>query len=165
LATRTELSMGKSLETKEQCASFLYGFWKKREKAEEPVAYLWDSHVKKVAFVTQNYKSNLRPGYKTDRGRVFLMYGIPSNLERFPAETGALPYEIWRYDRLGAQNNVIFIFYDPDLATNEYPLLHSSKYGEVNNPRWRSIILKQNSTHIDYEGQNSDWDTKLNPND
>ena len=86
---------------------------------------------------------------------MFLKYGIPEDVERHPSKPNLLPYETWRYNRLGRQTNVVFIFYDPDLATNDYPLLHSTKYGEENNPRWRSQLAAGNAgltpQGIDYE--------------
>lgn len=159
-----EIEMGKQLKTKEQMVNYLYSFWKKREKPEYSVSYLWDTHLKKLDYVNQNFKSVLRPGWQTDRGRVFMLYGIPSNVERYPAETNLLPYEVWRYDRLGAQSSVQFIFCDTDLATNEYTIIHSTKYGELNNPRWRAIVTK-GVAPIDYESDPAKMDTKLNIND
>lgn len=163
-SSNTEVEMGRQLKTKEQMVNYLYSFWKKREKPEQSVTFLWETHLKKLAYVNQNFKSVLRPGWQTDRGRVFMIYGIPSNVERYPAETNLLPYEVWRYDRLAAQANVQFIFCDTDLATNEYTIIHSTKYGEVNNPRWRSIITK-GMAPLDYEHDPATLDTKLNPND
>jgi hypothetical protein len=64
-----------------------------------------------------------------------------------------VPYEIWTYNKLGVQPGVIFVFADNDLITNEYPLLHSTKYGEANNPRWRLDLLSRfkDANTVDYD--------------
>ena len=37
-------------------------------------------------------------GWKTDRGRIFILYGEPSEIERFPNQMDTKPYEIWHYN-------------------------------------------------------------------
>ena len=84
----------------------------------------------------------MRPGWQTDRGRVLLKYGPPDDEQVFLTETDKYPYIIWTYNRLGNQSNVYFVFYDPDLGTNEFPLLHSTLKGEPYNANWRLQLMK-----------------------
>jgi GWxTD domain-containing protein len=152
IATEQEANFVKALETIEQKKNFLYSFLDKRRKPEQQVLDLWNGHLAALSYTNQEFKSSFREGWQTDRGRVFLKYGIPNDVERYPSKSNLLPYELWRYNRLGQQTNVIFIFYDPDLATNEYPLLHSTKYGEENNPRWRSQLSNNGGPDgVDFE--------------
>ena len=83
------------------------------------------------------YKSVYQPGWKTARGRVLLTYGPPNDIEMNISENSSYPHYIWRYNKLGVQAGVMFVFYDPDRATEDWPLLHSDKLGERSNPRWR----------------------------
>lgn len=151
-----------------QKRNYLYSFWEKRkETPNQSVASLWNSHLVAVKYCNQHFGSDLREGWQTDRGRVFLKYKIPSDLERFPSEPNMVPYERWQYDRLDQQSKVEFIFYDPDL-TDEYQLLHSNKYGEVYNPRWQEQLLNRGRVpgSMDYEQTNRMLrsNTKLDPN-
>ncbi|MEM6347896.1 MAG: GWxTD domain-containing protein [Bacteroidota bacterium] len=167
-ATEQEQNFARILETYDQKRNFIYSFFSKRVKRQEKVIAQWKGHLLALDYVNENFDSSLRDGWQTDRGRVFLQYGIPNDIERFPAETGVVPYEIWRYNRVGAQTNIVFIFYDPDLALNEYPLLHSNKYGEINNPRWRSMLVGKGRvpSELDYERTNTGFpDSKLNIDD
>lgn len=142
ISTDQEYAFARRLESYEQKQNYLYNFWSKRKRTQEQsVAEVWTDYYKRLKYCNDEFDSALRPGSATDRGRVFLSYGVPNDVERFPYEDDRLPYEIWRYDRIDAQNKVVFIFYDNDLATNEYPLLHSNKYGELNNPSWRRQLL------------------------
>lgn len=170
ISTEQEKQFIRVLESRDQKKNYLLSFWEKRKKfPNQKVATLWRGHLMALDYVNQNFNSNLNEGWRTDRGRIFLKYGIPSDVERYMSESAAVPWELWRYDRLGAQSNVIFVFYDPDLTTGEYPLLHSSKYGEVYNPRWQEQITDRNSSHtpsaIDFDRTNSQIiNDKLDPN-
>ncbi|MEZ4774851.1 MAG: GWxTD domain-containing protein [Bacteroidia bacterium] len=171
ISTEQEYNFARALESLSQKKNFLYTFFEKRKtNPRQKVQALWNGHLAALDYVNQQFKSSFREGWQTDRGRAFIKYGIPSDVERYPGESSIIPYEIWRYDRLGAQNNVIFIFYDSDLASNEYVLLHSNKYGEISNPRWKEQLQNKGLVPgtIDFERNESlqnRFDTKLNPND
>jgi hypothetical protein len=88
--------------------------------------------------VNQNFGTPSRPGYKTDRGRVYLQYGAPYDIVTSVNEPGAYPYEIWFYTTLpDKQTNIGFAFYEPSLASNDYILLHSNARGELHDMRWK----------------------------
>ncbi|MEL6590963.1 MAG: GWxTD domain-containing protein [Bacteroidota bacterium] len=168
-ATEQEKNFARILETYDQKKNFLYSFFAKRnDNRPQKVIAQWKGHLLALDYVNENFDSSLRDGWQTDRGRVFLQYGIPNDIERFPGESTTVPYEIWRYNRVGAQTNIVFIFFDPDLALNEYPLLHSNKYGEINNPRWQSMLVGKGRvpSELDYERTNSGFpNSKLNLDD
>jgi GWxTD domain-containing protein len=162
-ATSQEINLVQVLPDFETKKNFLYTFFERRRSTpDQQVEALWRGHLLALDYVNQHFTSRLREGWRTDRGRIFMQYGIPNDVERFPSETGLLPYEIWRYNRLGPQTNVVFIFYDPDLATQEYPLLHSTKYGELSNPAWQRALIRGASQGIDFEEyQNAPYLPKL----
>lgn len=167
-ATEQEQNFARILETYEQKKNFVFSFFSKRVKRQEKVIAQWKGHLLALDYVNESFKSSMRDGWQTDRGRVFLQYGIPNDIERFPAEASLVPYEIWRYNRVGAQTNIVFVFYDPDLALNEYPLLHSNKYGEPNNPRWQSMLVGKGRVPagVDYERNDNGFpNSKLNLDD
>jgi len=94
-----------------------------------------------VKAINDKFGTIMFHGHETDRGNMFLKYGEPSEI--IPGnDPGAVPYEIWIYDVLNvtSQTNVKTIFYNPDLATNTFPLLHSEIRGERNNPDWETYM-------------------------
>lgn len=155
ISTSTELNFVKALNNFEDKKSFFYGFWDKRRN--EPLKYTdinnWFEFHKLIQYANQKFKSRLRDGWETDRGRVLLQYGIPNDIQTYPSMNNTVPYDIWTYNKLGVQPAVIFVFADNDLITNEYPLIHSTKYGEANNPRWRLDLLSRfkDANTVDYD--------------
>jgi len=101
-----------------------------------------------VIAVQHSFGTRIMAGYDTDRGRIYLKYGEPSVRNVMDKEPGAYPYEIWTYYKLGDnQTNRKFVFYDPDLATNNYRLIHSDANGEIYDANW-SMKLKKRNTQV-----------------
>ncbi|MCI4668713.1 MAG: GWxTD domain-containing protein [Bacteroidia bacterium] len=168
-ATIDERNFIKVLENYQQKKNFIFSYFERRKSSDKTVRALWNGHLMALKYVNQEFKSALKEGWQTDRGRVLLTHGIPNHVDRHPSQSGMIPYEIWRYNKLGPQNSVLFVFYDPDLATNEYQLLHSNKYGEINNPRWRTLLDSRNkgqtSDLLDYESDRTIYNPKLDLDD
>ncbi len=92
-------------------------------------------------YVDERFKSGFGYGFETDRGRVFLKYGKPSQVITETAEPEAYPYEIWVYNRTpDGQTRVKFLFYNPSLAADQMILLHSTAIGETYNDKWERIL-------------------------
>ncbi len=140
LATPTEKSFMKTLSSFSEKKRFFVAFWKKREG--QPGSPTFKEFLYRFEYAQQHFKSTLRPGYKTDRGRVFIQYGPPNDMQFWLNEPDKYPYMIWTYNQIGSQSNVFFVFYDPDLITGEFPLLHSNKIGELQNRNWRAFLLR-----------------------
>lgn len=106
----------------------------------------WDVYNKNVQLVNRSYSSQIKRGYETDRGRVYLKYGTPDNIYTSNHEPSNYPYEIWHYFQVNGETNKKFVFYNPDIVGEDYQLLHSDVLGEVNNPYWQKELTKRNST-------------------
>jgi len=114
-------------------------FWMNRN-ASDPAA-AWQEYSKEIKMVNDNYGTTIYYGFQTDRGRVRLQYGAPTDILNSQREPGALPYEIWTYNQIAnGQTNVKFVFFNQDLVTNTYELIHSTANGEIRNDQWQRII-------------------------
>ncbi|MCS6789549.1 MAG: GWxTD domain-containing protein [Bacteroidia bacterium] len=140
LATPVEKSFMQTFQSLSDKKKFFVAFWKKREG--QPNAITFKEYLKRFEYAQQHFKSTMRPGWRTDRGRVMIQYGAPNDIQYFYNEPDKYPYQIWTYNQIGSQGQVIFVFYDPDLITGEYPLLHSNKIGEIQNRNWRAFLLR-----------------------
>ena len=85
----------------------------------------WMKYKRQVQLVERVYSNNFQEGFETDRGRVYLQYGAPTNIIKRDNSTNEYPFEIWVYNEIGKFSNKRFIFYNPDLVNNTYRLLHS----------------------------------------
>ncbi|MCS7028284.1 MAG: GWxTD domain-containing protein [Bacteroidia bacterium] len=141
ISDEAEVAYAKSLSNIDEKRKFLYNFWLKRND-NDPIKSMraWLEYKQRIDLVNEKYKSQLRKGYLTDRGRVALTYGLPNDIQVVPRENNTYPHEIWYYYKLNGQANVRFIFYDKDYTTNDLRLLHSDLYGELQNSRWEAVL-------------------------
>lgn len=130
---------------------FFSQFWSKRNK-ENPLVS-WYQYYNNVVIVNNSYSTLKIKGYKTDRGQIFLRYGAPNEIEKFPFTPEYYPYEIWYYYQALDQNDVMFIFYSRDLVTGFYELIHSTARNEVYNPAWKLILKAKGPKQIEVDAK------------
>ena len=135
-------------------------FWQNRDELNAEQA--WSKYELEIRKTDKEFATGIKRGFETDRGRVYLQYGPPNSIAKQYNEPSAYPYEIWHYYKLGNQSNKKFVFYNPDLATNDFELLHSNAMGEINNYSWQIMINKRNTTtrSIDDERGSKHWGNK-----
>jgi GWxTD domain-containing protein len=117
----------------------------------------WLKYKAQVIYVQKIYGNNFQEGFETDRGRVYLKYGAPNQVNERESSPSEYPYEIWTYNKIGVYSNRRFVFYNPDLVNNAYRLLHSDMIGELKNPAWPQILAKRNTYNgnVDNPNQNN----------
>ncbi len=116
---------------------WLFEFWRKLDS--EPRTIVNETrldYLRRIQIANQRYRSFREEGWKTDRGRVFLLYGDPTSSMAYPNEQGMRPYEVWYYDEL--ESGVQFVFVDFNMD-REYRLVHSNKRGEISNNGWKDM--------------------------
>ena len=130
---------------------FFLNFWMTRNSLNPELE--WEKYKLELKKVDKAFGTKVHKGYETDRGRVYLQYGPPNTRTQQYNEPSAYPYEIWHYYKVGNFSNRKFVFYSPELASNNFELLHSDMFGEVNNYRWQAMLQKRNTTfeNIDTE--------------
>jgi GWxTD domain-containing protein len=119
---------------------YFLAFWRHRK----PLApeETWKKYHRKVKDANRLFKSGLRAGYKTDRGRVWLTYGKPDQRERRDMEPNMPAYIIWQYNKIQGdfvmtQNNKMFVFGEFEPSTQEFQQIHSTAIGELQSRDWR----------------------------
>jgi len=124
---KTQYEALKGVEAKRK---FMSDFWRHRAPGER------EEYLARVAYANTNFRVLSREGYRTDRGRVVIMYGQPDDVERHPNETETRPYEIWSYNNI--QGGVIFVFVLRNSAS-DYELVHSTHRNELHDENWDRI--------------------------
>jgi len=121
------------LQTNEEREQFIEQFWQRRSPDPDSVDNPFkEEHYRRIAYANEHYASGI-PGWKTDRGRIYIMYGKPDTLEshtqgedyeRPSAEGGGstktYAWELWTYHYIeGIGENVELEFVDPS-GTGEF---------------------------------------------
>ena len=131
---------------------YFLNFWRNRNQLEPGRA--WEEYKEKLALVDEKFGYGGVKGYQTDRGRVYLQYGAPNNVQDVKYDSDNHPYSVWRYDKLSecyrvALNGLTdrkFIFYSPSNEMLGYEVLHSNVPGEVQNDQWEFTLSKRQTT-------------------
>ncbi len=138
----------------EEMKKYILLFWKGRNPVNPESE--WLKYKVLVDYVNKLYSTQVKKGYDSDRGRVYLKYGAPDNVIESKHEPSAYPYEIWQYYVIGNQRDRRFVFYNPTLVGNDYQLLHSDVRGELYDKNWERRLSGRNNTIYDFNATESD---------
>jgi GWxTD domain-containing protein len=123
------------LNTDEEREQFIEQFWLRRDPTPDTTENEFkEEHYRRIAYANDHFASGI-PGWKTDRGRIYITFGPPDEIESHPSggsyerpmeegggETSTYPFEQWRYRYIdGIGNNVILEFVDTTMS-GEYHL-------------------------------------------
>ena len=129
-----------SLQIVEAKRKFLYNYWHKSDSdLTIPPSERRLKHLERVEYVNKKFGAFSQNGIDTDRGRVYIKYGPPDDIENHHNDPGAKPFEIWEYNSL--EGGVIFVFGDIS-GYNNYELIHSTKRGEIYDQRWQQRVFE-----------------------
>jgi len=135
IITPEERSAFLHLSTNEEREQFIEQFWQRRNPDPDSAENTFkEEHYRRIAYANEHYASGI-PGWKTDRGKIYIMWGPPDEIESHPSggsydrpaqegggQTSTYPFEDWRYRYLeGLGNDVNLEFVDPSM-TGEYHL-------------------------------------------
>src|ERR1019366_5843960 len=114
------------LATDEEREQFIEQFWLRRDPTPDTEENEFkEEHYRRIAYSNDHYASGI-PGWKTDRGRIYIVFGKPDEIESHPSggtyerpmeegggETSTFPFENWRYRYIdGIGQEVIMEFVD-----------------------------------------------------
>jgi GWxTD domain-containing protein len=110
IITDEERKAFKQLNTDEEREQFVENFWLRRDPTPDTVENEYkEEHYRRIAYANEHYASGI-PGWKTDRGRIYITFGPPDEVDSHPSggtyerpaaegggETSTYPFEDWRY--------------------------------------------------------------------
>lgn len=135
IITDEEEQAFKRLTADEERYQFIEQFWLRRDPSPDSLQNeARDEHYRRIAYANERFSSG-RPGWRSDRGRIYITFGPPDQIESHPSggqydrpleegggTTSTFPFEIWRYRYLEGPdlgNEVVVEFVDPTM-TGEY---------------------------------------------
>lgn len=140
IASSDEIKRWNSLNNIEAKRVFLFNFWKQRDpNPNTPENERKLEYFERVKKADEMFRGTREKGWRSDRGRVFIVYGEPSEIDRYPNEMDAYPYEIWSYNNI--EGGVIFVFGDIT-GTGQLFLIHSTHRGEMHDENWFRRVQK-----------------------
>jgi GWxTD domain-containing protein len=138
LASADEIKRFKQMTTQAAKRDFLAKFWSDVEQGQGGRRSIDRTlYLHRVTIANQRYRGMGKEGWQTDRGRVYLLYGEPDEVERFPNSDNSKPYEIWHYYQI--ESGVEFDFIDRSGFGN-YTLVNSTKRGEIQDSGWQQYL-------------------------
>jgi GWxTD domain-containing protein len=97
IAKDDEWSKLKEANTPEEKQARFLEFWKKRDpNPNTPRNERMEDYYQRVAYANKHF-GHYQPGWRTDMGMVYLIFGPPNNVERHPFDIDSKPYEVWTY--------------------------------------------------------------------
>lgn len=130
IITDEERAAFKKLQTDEEREQFIEQFWLRRDPTPDSIENEFkEEHYRRIAYANEHYASGI-PGWKTDRGRIYITYGPPDEIESHPSggtyerppeegggTTSTFPFEQWRYRYIeDIGNDIIIEFVDPTMS-------------------------------------------------
>lgn len=141
LTTSDSLRVWKSGLTVEGKRNFLTQFWAQRDPTPStPKNELREQFYNLISVANRQYREGgniASPGWKTDRGRVFVKYGRPADMLDRPTPSGkSPPYQVWRY---ASGRDTYYIFADRS-GFGAYKLIATNNLRETQAPGFREIL-------------------------
>ncbi len=130
-----ETNKFKSLKSLDDKRKFLFNFWTtKKNSSNDRILDSRIVYLKRVNEANKLYPENFKEGWRSDRGRIYIVYGKPDDIERHPFESNLKSYEIWKYNSVEGGGECVFIELQP--STGSYWLVHSTFRDELKNDNW-----------------------------
>jgi GWxTD domain-containing protein len=114
-----------SLSNDEEREAFIENFWLRRNpNPDSPENEFREEHYRRIAYANEHFAAG-KPGWKTDRGRIYIMWGPADSIDAHPSggmyerpseegggETSTFPFEVWHYrylEGIGENTDLEFV--------------------------------------------------------
>lgn len=139
IITKDEKEAYKKLTTDEERENFIENFWRRRDPNPDTEENEYrEEYFERIAYANEHFASGI-PGWKTDRGRIYIAHGKPDSVEAHPSggsydrpsyegggSTTTYPFETWFYRHLdGVGDGLEIEFVDPT-GTGEYRIAQNA---------------------------------------
>lgn len=139
IITKEERRAFMALQTDEERENFIENFWRRRDPNPDTEENEFrEEYYERIAYANERFTSGI-PGWRTDRGRIYIAWGKPDSIESRPSggaydrpsyegggTTTTYPFEIWFYRHLdGVGDGIEIEFVDPT-GTGEYRIARNA---------------------------------------
>jgi GWxTD domain-containing protein len=158
IITDEEQKAFKLLSNDEERDQFIEAFWQRRDPTPDTIENEFkEEHYRRMAYANEHFAAGI-PGWKSDRGRIYIMYGPADEIESHPSggtyerpmdegggSTSTFPFEDWRYRYLeGVGQEVIIEFVDTCMCGDYHMTMdRSEKDALLNTPNAGLTLYEQ----------------------
>jgi GWxTD domain-containing protein len=135
IITDEELSAFKKLSNNAERDTFIESFWQRRDPTPDTAENEYkEEHYRRIAYANEHFAAGV-PGWRTDRGRIYIMFGKPDSIDAHPmggpyqrpdeeggGQTETFPFETWRYRYLEGIGQEIEIEFVDDCNCGAYEM-------------------------------------------
>jgi len=121
------------LSNDEERDNFIEAFWQRRDPTPDTAENEFkEEHYRRIAYANEHFPAGI-PGWKTDRGRIYIVFGPPDEIESHPSggsyerpmeegggETSTFPFEQWRYRYIEDIGQEVIIEFVDTCMCNDY---------------------------------------------
>jgi GWxTD domain-containing protein len=139
IITPDERKAFKLLQTDEERENFIENFWRRRDPNPDTEENEYrDEYYERIAYANEHYASGI-PGWKTDRGRIYITFGKPDSVESHPTggsydrpsyegggSTTTYPFETWFYRHLDDVGDGLEIEFVDPTGSGEYRIARNA---------------------------------------
>jgi len=112
ISTNTERDFANALKTTDEKKNYFFNFWENRKGNSGNPVKAWMEYKARVDYANQHFKASHLEGWKTDRGMIYIIYGIPDEVYLFDDR------EVWEYRNENLKERFQFVksatIFDPD---------------------------------------------------
>jgi GWxTD domain-containing protein len=100
LISEVERDVFLGLQSEQEREAFVEAFWRKRDENPATLENEYrEEHYKRLAYANEFLgRDSPGPGWRTDRGRYYILLGPPRNRQNFDGSDAVYPSELWFYD-------------------------------------------------------------------
>jgi GWxTD domain-containing protein len=100
----------KKLKTLDERVAAFNAFWESRD----PTVGTAENEIKRefyrrITYANRQFRHLRQEGWRTDRGRVYVKFGEPDQIDDYPMAPDAPPYQVWHYYQNGAYRRFAFV--------------------------------------------------------
>ncbi|MDP2916064.1 MAG: GWxTD domain-containing protein [Candidatus Aminicenantes bacterium] len=149
IITPLERDVFLKLQTDRERDSFVEAFWKHRDPTPySPENEFKAEHYRRINYVNKYYgRTSPMPGWRSDRGRVYIILGEPNDIQKFDNEAGLYPVEIWFYqnkESFGLPTGFHVVFYQRG-GLGDYRIYSPAKDGP------QALMTSYTGDPLDYQ--------------
>ena len=124
--------------------AWLKAFWDRKNPNAGSKVNTYKNEIFRRFLYTNYYYSGSavkrNDGWSSDRGRVYIQYGPPDQVDPHPSTMAQKPYERWTYYRLPGQSGGNYFIFVDETGYGNYQLRHSTVKGEISNPQFEDML-------------------------